>query len=338
MNFSVLQLGPMPPPYGGIATHVAALKYQLDRNKIRNDVASFEAISALKYVFKHDIIHSHEISARSKIVLPMLKCFRKRIILSVHGDGLEDQLTNNQVLRLNPFGKRLLRRVLRYYDAVIVANDKIKRFLLCIGIKDNRIFVIPEFIPTENAWDYRVDRPEIDLFIKGRKMFFLSGDLRKYDGVYLYGFDLIFEFAKNNKQLEERICFFINVTNYRDTGLIEELERLRIDNHLENFVYINKKPLRSALSLIKESFALIRATNTDGNSVSILEALHQRVPVIASDVVDRPKSCLLFKSRDQEDLSKQIVYLIDNHPSVKENISETFNSFDRIKEIYESLD
>ena len=337
MNVSVLQLGPMPPPYGGIATHVAALKHRLDKNNIRNDVASFEAISALKYIFRHHIIHSHEISARSKILLPLLKYFRKRIILSVHGDGLEDQLTNNQVLRLNPFGKRLLRKALKYYDAVIVANDKIKRFLLYIGIKDNRIFVIPEFIPTENAWDYRVDRPEIDLFVRGRKMFFLSGDLRNYNGVYLYGFDLIFEFAKNNKRLEERICFFINVTSYRNSGSIEELERLRIDNHLENFVYVNKKPLRSALSLIKESFALVRATNTDGNSVSILEALHQRVPVIASDVVDRPKSCLLFKSRDQEDLSKQILHLIDNHPSVKGNISEMFNSFDRIKEIYESL-
>lgn len=337
MKFSVLQLGPMPPPYGGIATHVAALKHQLEKNKIMNDVASFQTIAALRYVFKHNIIHSHEISARSKILLPLLKCFKKRIILSVHGDGLEDQLTKNQLFRLNPFGKRLLRKALKYYDAIIAANDKIKRFLLCIGINDNRIFVIPEFIPTENAWDYRVDRPEIDLFIRGRKMFFLSGDLRNYNGVYLYGFDLIFEFAKNNKRLEERICFFINVTNYRDSGSIEELERLQMNNHLENFVYINKKPLRSALSLIKESFALIRATNTDGNSVSILEALHQRVPVIASDVVDRPRSCLLFKSRDQEDLSKKILYLIDNHPSVKENISETFNSFDRIKEIYESL-
>jgi len=337
MTLSVLQLGPVPPPYGGIATHIAALRQRLDKSGIKNNVASFDSLSALWRVFNHHIIHSHEISARSKILLPLLTFLRKRIILSVHGDGLQDQLTTNQVLKLNPFGKNLLRKALTHYDVIIAANHKIRQLLISLRVNEDRVFVIPEFIPVENDWDYKVHRPDIDAFINGRRMFFLSGDLRKYEGVYLYGFDLIFEFAKNHTPLEKQICFLINVTNDQDRRSIEELEQMRIRHHLENFIYINRKPLPSVFSVIKDSFALIRATNTDGNSVSILEALYVNVPVIASDVVDRPKSCLLFKSRDQKDLSDKILYLANNYSKIKGNISETFDSFERIKKIYEFL-
>jgi glycosyltransferase involved in cell wall biosynthesis len=337
MSLSILQLGPMPPPYGGISTHIAALKHRLEENNIKTEVASFQTVSALWHMLNCKIVHSHEISARSKILLPLLRGVNKRVMLSVHGDGLEDQLTTNQVLKLNPLGKLLLRKALKHYDYIIAANDKIKQFLLSVGVNEGCVVVIPEFIPVETTWDYRAERPDIESFIHGRKVFFLSGDLRKYHGAYLYGFDLMFDFVKKNREMENHICVFMNVTNGGDIDSIEELERMRVGNHLENVIYINRIPLISALPLIKESFALIRPTNTDGNSVSILEALYLKVPVIASDVVDRPKSCLLFKSRDGEDLSRAIHYLMDNYSHVKKGIKETFDSFKRIRDIYESL-
>ena len=57
--------------------------------------------------------------------------------------------------------------------------------------------------------------------------------------------------------------------------------------------------------LFKKINLFIRPTFTDGDAVSIREALSFNCSVIASDVVQRPKSTVTFKNRDFNDLYRQ---------------------------------
>jgi len=59
-------------------------------------------------------------------------------------------------------------------------------------------------------------------------------------------------------------------------------------------------------SIFSEKTIYLRPTSTDGNSISIHEALFFKSPVIASNVVSRPKGCTLFEYVNDEDYINKI--------------------------------
>ena len=73
----------------------------------------------------------------------------------------------------------------------------------------------------------------------------------------------------------------------------------------DNFILIYDE-LDEIWPLYLTSDVFVRATNTDGNALSIKEALWFETPVIASDCVDRPEGITLFRSRSAESLSNRI--------------------------------
>ena len=46
---------------------------------------------------------------------------------------------------------------------------------------------------------------------------------------------------------------------------------------------------------------MVRPTNTDGDALSIREAMYFKISVIASDVTTRPENTIIFKNRDLDD-------------------------------------
>ena len=56
----------------------------------------------------------------------------------------------------------------------------------------------------------------------------------------------------------------------------------------------------------------IRYTSTDGDSLSIHEALEQGIPVIATDVVSRPSNVYLIHRGDNKELKKAIDFISSN--------------------------
>jgi len=58
--------------------------------------------------------------------------------------------------------------------------------------------------------------------------------------------------------------------------------------------------------LLKSSTILLRLTPTDGDSVSIREALYYGSPVIASNCVVRPKDCVIYNYESSQDLVDKV--------------------------------
>lgn len=79
-------------------------------------------------------------------------------------------------------------------------------------------------------------------------------------------------------------------------GILESFpENILIIDYPHNFIPV-----------IIHSDAMIRATTTDGDALSVEEALFFRKWVIASDCVSRPKGVVLYKTGDLDDLSHTI--------------------------------
>lgn len=51
---------------------------------------------------------------------------------------------------------------------------------------------------------------------------------------------------------------------------------------------------------------IIRNTPTDGDSLSVKEALYLHKPILATDAVSRPKGVILFKYNDEESFSEAV--------------------------------
>ena len=82
----------------------------------------------------------------------------------------------------------------------------------------------------------------------------------------------------------------------------------------------------------------IRPTNTDGDAVSIREALDFNIPCIASDVVVRPKEVKLFKNRDIMDLHRCFKEVKENNEqNIKNKHISMEDNAEKILKIYSNL-
>jgi glycosyltransferase involved in cell wall biosynthesis len=59
----------------------------------------------------------------------------------------------------------------------------------------------------------------------------------------------------------------------------------------------------------------VRPSRADGDAVSIREALQAGVPVVASDVVERPDGAVLFRTGDRAALTSALRAVIERAPS-----------------------
>jgi glycosyltransferase involved in cell wall biosynthesis len=136
----------------------------------------------------------------------------------------------------------------------------------------------------------------------------------------LYGLDLLIDVArmikKDNKNY--KIIFVVASTNDK----LKFYEKMIKNENLESQISLIPHSL-SFVKLMLKSDLVIRPTNTDGDALTIREAIFLNRPIIASDVVKRPSKTVLFKNRDSKDLYTKIKTLLDNENFNNHNFEDS---------------
>ena len=156
-----------------------------------------------------------------------------------------------------------------------------------INLPDNGIY-LPAYIPAD-------DHSELAIELENKLRHFekiivsVSSFSGKSDTMQdLYGFDIILE-AINNINLPYNCALVLVDSN----GKLEKNYRIKIDRIKKdrgvNIFYINYDINFQKLLSISDIF--IRATRTDGDALSVREALNNGNTVLASDCVMRPAGC-----------------------------------------------
>jgi glycosyltransferase involved in cell wall biosynthesis len=244
---------------------------------------------------------------------------RHAVVLSIHNEEFISVYSKRV-----KFIKSIMSYLINRLDAIVLDNQKILK-LFSKDVKSSITYCIPEYIRVNEP--VNADNPlykKIDQYKKSKKYLISSNVTRIvfFNNEDLYGIDLMVDAVNalvNIHDIDIGVVIVIS-SDSQEEYFQNILKIIKMNNIEDNFMIIDQG-LSNLAPLWKLSDIVIRATNTDGNSLTVLEALEEKTPVIASDCVPRPDEVILFKNRDVDSLLKSIMSTLSNIDSIKSDLS-----------------
>lgn len=282
-NKRILIIGKVPPPIGGVTIHVQRLIASLSQIEFKfYNLSEFNPVLFLKEFQKSKIIHLHSSNVYLRFFLSVLILFsNKKLIITYHGN----------INRYDPWKNFLDLISIKNADIPIVLNQDSFQ----IAIKRNKnTKLISAFIPPQQITDLPQNTESTILDKK-----------RNYKEVFCTNaFNISFD--KNNIEIYQISNLLELFREVSDKALIISDPSGKYGEYFENRgISIPKNVVLISFphdfnAVIKLSDCMIRYTTTDGDSLSVKESLLLGVPVIATNVVERPSEVILINNCDNE--------------------------------------
>jgi glycogen synthase len=311
---TVLQLGPYPPPHGGVQTNVVAIREHLRRHGMRAPVINLTRHRAreaddvyypetaaqvirLLWSVPSDIVHIHiggQLTGR--LLMLCLVCTMlpgKRVVLTFHSGGYPSWQRGR---RGQMFSFRDL--ILRRFDAIIAVNAEIAQLFRSLGVNPSRISVRCPYSPIAVSANDQLPEP-LGTFCDSHQPLLTTVGLLEPE------YDL---------SLQVKTLAGIR-REYAGAGLViigsgsleTELGRLiSEDPSASHILLCGDVPHQTTVKVISRSDAFLRTTLYDGDSISVREALQLGVPVIATDNGMRPAGVHLIPPSNSDALSAAV--------------------------------
>lgn len=328
-NIHVLLLGEYPPPIGGVTMHIKRFfdRYKksdeieltlldIKKRKVYSGNQTFSSGLSILKIMSADIVHIH-LSNNIKIFIAFLfKLFGKKVVYTHHN------------IRIN--NMMLFRFFMLFVDKLILVNDKD----IPENVKKYNYALIPAFLPAT------VSTPlPVSVINKLRDYkYIISTNCFKMtfiNGKDLYGFDLCvkaFGSLVEYNKIKNSLLVLVDPSG-TSTEYVHKLIKTFKKNNNCSILFINNMIDFNELS--KRSTMVVRATRSDGDSLTIREALFLQKPVIASDVAYRAKGTILFENENNDDLANKILDVINGNVLSKQY--ENIDYAEEIMKIYKSM-
>lgn len=321
----VIQVGAVPPPFGGVSVHTQRLMARLLSDGFCCETIDISGVAktdpnvrslSWRRAFMHllrcepSLVHFHNFNPRNLYMYSLLST-RHVTVLSLHNERFDDDLG-----RYSPLEQPILVRLFDSLAAVVVHSETSRERALKAGIAVEKLHIIPPFIPPTKADLVGQRLPEVLEALRTRHRYLLATNayrLTFHRGEDLYGIDLIVE--GTGRLVNEFKLDVATVIILPDAGDLEYLARLRsrvAELKLTERCIFYCEPLAETAVLWQRADVVLRATNTDaGDSLTVLEALAGGTPAIASDCVVRNPAAHLFISRDSNSLAMVCKSVLD---------------------------
>ena len=326
-------IGSIPPPIGGVSTHVeriipylkdAGIDYVIwdySKNCKRN-----KRIISLRHEFRKIIS-----SVLTKGEVKVLHCLLSKIsftrlnfflLLKIMGIRLTITLVGSpkDIINNNPLKLLYLLILTHLSSHVIAVNKDFYNIFINHGISEKKLSVIPAFIPFEN--NVFIEKPiptnVVDFCLRHKPLIvtYAYGPVifGKED---LYGLDLFVQLAQRLRKDLQQAGFVVVIPEISNKDYFNKIIREIDDKGLKDVFYFAIGNDFSFVPFMQYADLFIRATNTDGDALTLREALYCGVASIASDVCWRPDGTILFRNRDINDLYRAVSEVLYD---VKSNI------------------
>jgi glycogen synthase len=311
----VLQLGPYPPPHGGVQTNLVAIRqFLLERgipcavinltrhrrpeaDEVYYPKSAVELARLLLLRLRYDIIHLHiggHLSTRL-LGLCLLSSLmpRSRAVLTFHSGGYPSSEAGRTARRWTLRGL-----VFRRLDRIIGVNAEIIEMFRKFGVSPSRLqLILPHALAAEP--------PDVPLPEQLRSFFESHQPLLVTVGLLEPEYDLPIQIEALG-QIRERFPG-AGLVIIGSGSLEEDLQkRIKEKPYAEHILLCGDVEHAATLRTIAESELFLRTTLYDGDSISVREALQLGAPVIATENGMRPAGVDLIPPSDLAALCQAI--------------------------------
>lgn len=286
-NADVLIIGTVPSTagVGGVTIHVSRLCDALSNLRENFQLCDYKKLPLfhqIKMIRACHLVHLHVSNPYLRLFYVMLsKAFSKKVILTFHGNlGRYGALKNHIDLS-----------ALRHCDVPVMINEgsfqKAK-------VYNQDAVLIPAYLPSAGHDELTEDVMSVVEAVRntGKTMVVSNASYMQFakNGDEVYGIHFLVNYFKENPEYQLLVSDPSGQYYRHYDGACPD-----------NVNFITKE--HSFTALVRHADVMIRATSTDGDSLSVREALDSGVRVLATDCVDRPEGVTLFKYNDVVSLS-----------------------------------
>ena len=321
----VLQLGPFPPPWGGVQTHIVSLRNYLRRHdvpcavinitgnrKVNEDEVyypkSARELTALLRSLEYDVVHTHVGGTMPTRVLGLLLATAcvpgKRSVLTFHSGGFPSSAAGRSAR-----ARSLLGFVLRRLDAVIGVNAELVALFRRVGVRAERAHLVPPFSfgPELRAL---AERGRDGLSLPLREFFDAHSPVLLTVGLLEPEYDLELQIAALERVRARYPSAGLAI--FGSGSLAEKLRDQIAAAPAGQHVYLaGDVPREQTLAAIGACDVLLRTTLYDGDAISVRESLCIGTPVIATDNSMRPPGVRLVPTHDLDALVGAVEAVVD---------------------------
>lgn len=301
----ILIIGKIPPPIGGVTIHIKRFIEHLKKDNLNYILLDYSKKNNLLKLFRnYDLAHIHVSNKKLRFFLLLILMFlRKKTVVTFHG---KYDFTN----KWDRFSLRLSTKNLILNDYSKNRADKLSSNNKLIGA------FIPPLRINESLDVHTIN--DIQKFIAKFSVIYCmnaSNFVLDHEGNEIYMGTEIINFFKLHSELG--LIFSDPSGSYSAA----------YDGFASNVLFVNT--VHEFVDIFKYSDYLIRYTTTDGDSLSVKEALYFNLPVFASNCVERPESVII--------IDKLSDVLTINHHRKTIYIKKPENSYSDIINVYKEI-
>ncbi len=313
----VCLIGPIPPPWGGVETHMMGLRDALLANGSRCSVinvtrhrqadhddlyfpGSPRELIARLHALRPDVVHLHfggSLFARQAALFVVLS-LRPGVknVFTFHSGGFP---TSPEGKRARWFSLRGF--ALRRLDAVVGVNQELVTTFARYGVRHKRLHLIAPFAEGPKRADV-ISEPlpeNISAFADQHSPLLVSVAQLEPE----YGIDIQLDaFDDIRRQFPNAGLVVLG------GGSLQASLQERIANHAsrDHVLLAGNVPRPKTLALISRADLLLRTTHYDGDALSVREALSLGTRVLASRTAMRPAGVCLLQQLDAKTLAAAV--------------------------------
>lgn len=284
----VLQVGKVPPPIGGVTIHVRRLldaltdSYKPDISLKFYDLNRFSLVGFTRSIMRGTVVHVHTSSPLFRFLSVLLvRILKRKIVLTIHGDLGRFGLVNNSLDVL----------AVRFAHAPVVLNQS--SLMRARRVNKNAVRM-SAFLPGHSNNDlYDQDNERLKALRKSCRVFVTNAYAfsRDINGDEIYG---ILPLVSLFEKLAGSALVISDPSGqyqaYFKRNKFTLPENVLLLSYPHNFNVV-----------LDSAHGFIRNTTTDGDSLSVHEALFKGIVVFCSDCGQRPSGATVYRSLEELD-------------------------------------
>lgn len=304
----VVIVGSLPPPWGGVVTHVRELERALREHGVKTEILDPRRrgpdgrdgrprllARLLRARLSGELVHVHTNGHNRKSWLLALACGLGRpSLLTIHS-GLSPPFIRAHAA--------LVRATCARHAVVIAVNSRILDALVYVGVPAETVVTCPAFSPGQLG--LKLSPPGLAAF------------RRRHDPLLAcalgnapeYGADVLLDAFARVASTFPKAGLVAYGAGTRSPEFVRQLAALPLGGAVQLYDELSRP---RALAVVDACDLFVRPSRADGDALSIREALCLGRPVVASDVVHRPEGVVLFASGDSSELAEKIFHSLGN--------------------------